>query len=231
MMGKGTIETTASQTDEIRLLICDDHQLLTECLATVVDSWHGVSLVADPVTTADEAVAVCGEERPDVVLMDVHLNGEDNGIEATRRISLASQTTRVIMLTGDRSDRWLSQSLEAGASGVLQKADAVDHLQDAVRTVAGGGSLFEPEELPDLMRVAMRQRTERLERERRLARLTGRERQVIECLRDGWRNDRIAAELFISPRTVEAHVQNISHKLGVHSKLEAVAFLRDEDEG
>src|SRR4249920_3162847 len=209
----------------VSLLLCDDHKVLTDALATVVGLDDGLELVAAPVHTAEEAITLTEEHLPDVVLMDIVFKGGGmSGIEATRRIKEISPATKVVIMTAHDEDRLLVEAVEAGASGFLSKDEAAEDLLAAARSAAEGEVLIDPTTLTRLLAQVSHEREQERDALRLLGDLTDREREILQLLARGKRNDDIAKELFISPQTVQTHVRNILGKLRVHSKLEAVAF-------
>jgi DNA-binding NarL/FixJ family response regulator len=206
------------------LVICDDHKILTDALAMVVERDSDLRLVARPVHTAEEAVEICRAHRPDVVLMDIVFKGGIDGIEATRRIKELSPATKVVIMTAHDDERLLVDAVEAGASGFLGKDEAADEVLAAAKAAAEGEVLIDPGTLTRLLHQVAREREARRDALQLLDSLTEREHEILELLAQGMRNDDIAARLFISPQTVQTHVRNVLAKLGVHSKLEAVAF-------
>jgi len=207
----------------IRLLICDDHRLLTETLTDVVGHDDGFALLP-PVHSSEEAVALAGNERPDVVLMDIEFRGTMSGIEATRRIKESSPATKVVVMTAHEDERLLVDAVEAGASGFLRKTEGVDEFLGALKAAAAGEILIDRTALARLLPRVAREREARRDAQVLLDQLTDREREILNLLAKGLRNEDIASMLFISPQTVQTHVRNLLGKLGVHSKLEAVAF-------
>ena len=185
-----------SATDRIvSLLICDDHKLLTDALATVVGLDEELHLIAPPVNTPEEAIRLAEEHLPNVVLMDIVFKGDGmSGID------------------------------EAGASGFLSKDEAAVEILAAAKAAADGEVLIDPATLTRLLAQVARQREEQRDALVLLDDLTDREREILGLLAQGKRNDDIARELYISPQTVQTHVRNILGKLRVHSKLEAVSF-------
>ena len=208
----------------VTLLVCDDHKILTDALALVVERDRDLAMVAPPVHDAERAVELCSETPPDVVLMDVVFKGQMNGIEATRRIKEVSPSTKVVVMTAHDDDRLLIEAVEAGASGFLAKDEAAGEVLAAVKAAADGEVLIDPATLTRLLHQVAREREEQRGAQLLLGDLTDRERQILELLAHGIRNEDIARELRISPQTVQTHVRNILAKLRVHSKLEAVAF-------
>jgi DNA-binding NarL/FixJ family response regulator len=209
--------------EAIRLLICDDHRLLTETLTDVAS--HDPHLALLPSAhSPEEAIELARHTHPDVVLMDIEFRGPMNGIEATRRIKRDSPTTKVVIMTAHEDDGLLVEAVEAGASGFLRKTEGVDEFIGAVKAAAAGEILIDRGALARLLPKVAREREARRDAQLLLDQLTDREREILGQLAKGLRNEDIAAKLFISPQTVQTHVRNLLGKLGVHSKLEAVAF-------
>jgi DNA-binding NarL/FixJ family response regulator len=180
--------------------------------------------VAPATHEASRAVELCREHHPDVVLMDVEFKVGMNGIEATRLIKEASPATKVVIMTAHDDEDVLVDAVEAGASGFLGKDLPADEVLRAAKAAAEGEALIDPESLARLLQRVANDRRERLEAGARFAALTEREWEILRHLARGRRNDDIAAQLAISPQTVQTHVRNVLGKLGVHSKLEAVAL-------
>jgi RNA polymerase sigma factor (sigma-70 family) len=214
-----------SESRTVSLLICDDHKILTDALATMVGLDDGFTLIAPPVHTAEEAIALAQEHLPDVVLMDIVFKaGGMGGIEATRMIKEGSPSTKVVVMTAHDDDRLLVEAVEAGASGFLSKDEPAEDVLAAAKAAADGEVLIDPVTLTRLLAQVAREREEQRDAMRLLGDLTEREREILQLLAQGMRNDDIAKQLYISPQTVQTHVRNILGKLRVHSKLEAVAF-------
>ena len=206
------------------LLICDDHKVLTDALATVVGLDDDLQLVAPPVHDPETAIALSAEHLPDVVLMDIVFKSGMNGIEATRKIKEVSPATKVVIMTAHDDERLLVEAVEAGASGFLGKEEAAEEVLAAAKAAADGEVLIDPTILTRLLHQVAIEREARSSADALLGDLTEREREILQLLAEGLRNDGIASKLFISPQTVQTHVRNILGKLRVHSKLEAVAF-------
>lgn len=209
----------------VSLLICDDHKVLTDALSMVVGLDPSLSLVAAPVHSPEEGVALAQEQLPDVVLMDIVFKGSAmTGIEATRRIKEGSPSTKVVIMTAHDDERLLVEAVEAGASGFLGKDEAADQVLAAARSAAEGDVLIDPIVLTRLLHQVSKQREAERSVQILFDSLTEREWEVLGLLAKGKRNDDVAAALFISPQTVQTHVRNLLGKLRVHSKLEAVAL-------
>jgi DNA-binding NarL/FixJ family response regulator len=209
----------------VSLLICDDHKILTDALSTVVALDGELSLVAPAVHDPEEAIRIASELLPDVVLMDIVFKGGGmTGIDATRKIKEMSPSTKVVIMTAHDDERLLVEAVEAGASGFLSKEEAAQEIMAAVKSAADGEVLIDPATLTRLLAQVAREREAQRDAQNLLDDLTEREREILQLLAEGTRNDGIAQKLFISPQTVQTHVRNILGKLRVHSKLEAVAF-------
>jgi DNA-binding NarL/FixJ family response regulator len=156
--------------------------------------------------------------------MDIVFKGHLDGIKATRRIKEVSPATKVVIMTAHDNDRLLVKAVEAGASGFLGKEEAAGEVLSAAKAAAEGEVLIDPATLTRLLHQVSMEREVRRAAEALLGELTERERQVLQLLAEGMRNEGIAHKLFISPQTVQTHVRNMLAKLGVHSKLEAVPF-------
>ena len=215
---------SVGEREPVTLLICDDHKILTDALAMVVERDATLRMIAPPVHTAEESVDLCLEFHPDVVLMDIVFKGPMDGIEATRRIKEVSPATKVVIMTAHDEERLLVEAVEAGASGFLRKEEAADEVLAAAKAAAEGEVLIDPTLLTRLLHQVAQEREARRDALALFEELTEREREILQLLAQGTRNDDIARKLFISPQTVQTHVRNLLAKLGVHSKLEAVAF-------
>lgn len=201
----------------VRVLLCDDHDVLTEGLAAVLEA-RGLDVVAVVNKGADALDAVSRSE-PDVVLMDYQLPDQD-GVSVTRAIKAAHPDVQVVLLTSSTDERVLVEALEAGASGYVTKHKGSAEVVDAVAAAAAGEVVVSPDMLARLLpRLSPQPQPQRLGDD-----LTPRESEVLGLMAEGATNDEVADRLFISRNTVRNHVQNILTKLGAHSRLEAVVI-------
>jgi DNA-binding NarL/FixJ family response regulator len=206
-------------------LICDDHRILSEALAMIIDVDPGMQLLADPFVRAEDIVEAALALKPDVILMDVNLVGVMTGIEATRIITRHSPHTKVVVMSGSGDPAGLLvEAIEAGAAGFLPKTEAVTDTLATIRSAANGESLLSPTTLAWAMRQVAATRAAQRALEERNSRLTDREREILQRLSEGESNGTIAADLYLSVHTVNTHVRNILAKLEVHSKLQAVTW-------
>ena len=225
-MGFGSdADDEAADKAPISLLICDDHRILSDALAMLIRMDPGLNLLADPFNRADAAVEAAVALKPDVVLMDVNLPGTTSGIDATRAITTRTPRTKVIVMSGSGDPAGLLvEAIEAGAAGFLPKTEAASNILASIRSAANGESLLAPTTLAWAMRRVSEARTARREIDQRTARLTEREREILQRMAEGESNNDIAGELFLSVHTINTHVRNILMKLEVHSKLQAVTW-------
>ncbi|MBB5957189.1 RNA polymerase sigma factor (sigma-70 family) [Saccharothrix tamanrassetensis] len=203
----------------LRVVVCDDEQLLREALARIIDAAPDLSVVG-VAANGREAVTAVDRHAPDVVLMDIRMPVLD-GIEATRRIA---GRARVLILTTYDLDSYVYAALQAGASGFLLKDAPSERLRDGIRVVASGQAVLAPEataRMIDAFRPAM-PTTEDQRLSQAIGSLSRREREVFELLAQGLANDEIARRLTISRYTVKVHVSNILGKLGVPDRVHVV---------
>jgi len=217
------MDDCASSSEEIiRVILVDDHRSFTDALSVVLNLQSDLKVVATA-STAFEVVALVGKLRTDVVLMDYHLP-DQNGAEATARVKQVSPSTKVVMLTAANEDDVLLASIEAGASGYLNKEQAVDDVAETVRKAQAGDIL-----VPRATLLRLLSRINDSVHSTRPAdglanRLTPRELTVLQEVASGGDDSIISSRLGISPLTFRTHVRNIMGKLGVHSRLEAVTL-------
>jgi DNA-binding NarL/FixJ family response regulator len=205
----------------VRIVVADDHQVVRAGFAGLLDTQDDFTVVG---TAADgaEAVRVCRELRPDVVLMDVRMPRMD-GIEATRQLAGAG-APRVLMLTTFDLDEYVYDALRAGASGFLLKDVTAERLFDAVRVIAAGEALLAPAVTRRLIReFALRpEPSAPTPAAAGLAALTPRETQVLRLVAEGLSNAEIATRLVVTDETVKTHVSRVLSKLGLRDRTQAV---------
>ncbi|HYY08432.1 MAG TPA: response regulator transcription factor [Actinomycetota bacterium] len=207
----------------IRVLLADGQSLFREAMKVVLETQADFQVVAE---AADGMHAVAEAERiePDLALVDSELPNGD-GIRTTRMIADRTPTCRILFMSQHEDDRGLISSLEAGATGFVTKGSPIGELMEVARRVHRGETTIPPQMLGTLLASLIKSKREHDDALRRLAKLTRREREVLALLAQGADNEGIAQPLVISPETARTHVQNVLGKLGVHSRLEAAAFV------
>ena len=215
-----------SSAPTVRIVVVDDHQVIRTGFAALLDTQPDFTVVG---TAADgqEAMQICGQLSPDVVLMDIRMPGVD-GIEATRQLTAADPRPRVLMLTTFDLDEYVYDALRAGASGFLLKDVTAERLFDAVRVIAAGDALLAPTitrrliaEFARLQAPANTPSTANTPMNP-IAVLTPRETQVLRLVAEGLSNPELAVRLVVTEETVKTHVSRVLTKLGLRDRTQAV---------
>ena len=206
----------------IRILLADDHALLRQGTAELLRREADLKVVGEA-SNGEQAIELCQALRPDIVVMDVRMPIL-SGIEATRRIREAQPNVQVLVLSAHDDDQYVFSLLQAGASGYLLKTAPIGDLIRAIRQVGKGESPLDPAIARKVVVKFSRERQPTTPVEEAPARqeLTARELEVLQLLAQGLNNRAIAETLFVSDRTVQAHLTSIFAKMGVASRLEAV---------
>jgi DNA-binding NarL/FixJ family response regulator len=205
----------------IRVVLVDDQPLVRTGLRMILSDQPDITVVGEA-ANGEEAIEVCADVVPDVVLMDVRMPGVD-GIDATRAVTSVADPPRVLVLTTFDLDDIVYDALRAGASGFLLKDAPEDRLVTAIRVVADGGSLFAPSVTRRLIEE-FSQRRAPSEAPPAFASLTERETEVLTHVARGKSNAEIAAALFVTENTVKTHVARLLMKLGLRDRVQAVVL-------
>jgi DNA-binding NarL/FixJ family response regulator len=208
----------------IRLLIVDDQELIRTGLRLFLQTRDDLEVVGEA-ADGDEAIALAGALRPDVVLMDIRMRRMD-GVEATARLTAAGiePPPRVLVLTTFDLDEYVFGALRAGAAGFLLKDASRERLVEAIRVVHAGEALLSPSITRRLIEDYAT-RTDPIEPPTALlAELTPREREALGLVAQGLSNSEIAARLVVTEATVKSHVGSLLAKLGLRDRVQAVVF-------
>ncbi len=201
-----------------RVLIVEDHTVVAEGLAALINAQDDMRVVRN-VGTVAECVPAAAELSPDVVLLDFRLP-DGAGPDAAAGIRGIAPTAKMIFLTREDSDAARFAAVQSGASAFIHKSRAAAEVVGAIRDVARGKMLITPRTISTLL-------AKRRSIEAQLERLTPREREVLRLMAAGLPSRSIATDLGISYTTVRTHIRSLGSKLGVHSKLEAIVKARE----
>ena len=203
-------------TASIKVVIVDDHELVRGGLETILGLFDDIELVGQADSGA-AAVKLCGETRPDVVLMDLVLPGGMDGAQATQELLRTCPDTQVLALTSFSDPELIQRVLRAGALGCLLKNVSGKELAAAIRRAHEGTSTLAPEAADALVHAISSPAEARVS-------LTHREQDVLALIVDGLTNAEIAERLVVSISTIKTHVSSIIAKLGASTRTEAAAI-------
>ncbi len=202
-----------TQEKRIRVMVVDDHPVVQDGLRMLVSLSAGLEW-AGQAQSGEEAVAVCDDLRPDVILMDLLMPGI-GGIEAIKRIRQQHSRVQIVALTSFAEPDMVQQALKAGAIGYVLKNVQAAALAETIRAAYSRQSVIAPEATAALVQAMQRDDTGKDE-------LSDRELAVLRLVGDGLTNNQIASELSIAESTVRFHIGHIFSKLGAHNRAEAV---------
>jgi len=201
-----------------RVLIVEDHRVVAEGLAALIDHQSDMKVVGSVGTVAD-CLEAAAELNPDVVLVDFRLP-DGSGPDAAAAIRSVRPAAKMIFLTREDTEAARFAAVQSGASAFLHKSKAAAEVVAAIRDVARGKMLITPRTIASLI-------SKRRSIEAQLERLTPREKEVLMLMAQGYPSRAIAAELGISYTTIRTHIRSLGSKLAVHSKLEAIVKARE----
>jgi len=203
------------EVEKIRVMVVDDHAVVRSGLADFLLAYDDLELAGEA-ASGEDAVLLCTNIAPHVVLMDLVMEGMD-GAETTRLIREAHPDIQVIALTSFRDEQLVQQAIQAGAIGYLLKSVSAKELAEAIRNAFEGRPTLAPEAAQALIHATTKPPDLGFD-------LTARELEVLALMVDGLNNPEIAEKLVISRSTVKHHVRNVLSKLGTSSRTEAVAL-------
>jgi DNA-binding NarL/FixJ family response regulator len=204
-----------------QVLLADDHAIVRKGLRSVVESMEGWRICAEA-SNGREAVSLGLQNRPDIVVMDINMP-ELNGLDATRQLCAEIPGLRVLILSAHDSEQLVREMLSSGARGYVLKADAGEELELALRALAGG-NLYFTSSIADMVMRGLQKSSGLPEPPELPARLSPKEREVIQLLAEGRTNKEVAVRLEISVKTVETHRKHIMGKLDLHSMTDLVRY-------
>jgi two-component system, NarL family, response regulator DevR len=208
-------------TPRLRLLVVDDHEVVRQGLVAMLDRRERFEVVAEAGTVA-EAIAKARRYEPDIVILDVRLP-DGSGVEACREIRAERPATKIVMLTSYPDEEAVLSAIVAGASGYLLKQIRARDLVSALEAVGRGESLLDPavteKVLERVRRIATGESTDEL------AQLTSQEQKILLLVAEGKTNKEIAADVFLSDKTVKNYVSSILSKLNLERRAQAAAYM------
>lgn len=203
----------------IRVVLADDHAVFRLGLIALLSAAGDIEIVGEA-SDGNEALRLCAELSPDLIIMDLAMAGVD-GLAATRQLVADGSPTRVLVLTMYEEEEYLIPLLEAGASGYIVKSAAAKELVDAVRTVMAGEVFVRPAAAPVLAKGWTR-RTDQDEARALYTTLSERERSVLRLFAEGYTASQIGERLSISPKTVDTYRRRIAEKTGLAERPDYV---------
>jgi two-component system, NarL family, nitrate/nitrite response regulator NarL len=208
----------------IRILIVDDHALVRSALRMLLESQSSVVVVGEA-AGLDDALSTTSREQPDIVLLDLDL-GAVNGVDLLPHLHTAAPEAHVIVLTGVRDVEIHRRAVRLGAMGLVLKDKAPEVLLQAIAKVYAGEAWLDRMLVADVLSEMTRPKFEQLANPEaaKIATLTAREREVIDLVGQGLRNQGIAKRLFISEATVRHHLTSIFAKLGINDRLQLAIY-------
>ena len=199
----------------IRVMVVDDHDVVREGITGFLRAFPDLELVGEA-RDGQEAVDLCGQMQPDVILMDIVMPVMD-GVEATQKIREKYPQIKVIILTSFNDEDSVQNGLQAGAISYLLKNASIHEMSNAIRAAYAGKSVLAPEAAQALIKATIRPSDPNYN-------LKDREVEVLALMVKGMNNPQIAEQLYLSLSTVKFHVSSILAKLGVENRTEAVAI-------
>ena len=205
-----------------RVVVVEDHEVIRGVIRLACEHSPGLVLVAE-VEDGELALEVCRREDPDVLLLDLVLPGEVQGVDVARTLRAEGNPVRILVMSARSDDATVFESVRAGADGFLDKSEGVRSIADALERVARGETVFSPQQeraaVSELGRLAKRSRAVAGAK----AVLTRRELEILEHLALGLTVKQVATRLGLSPRTVDTHLAKVYRKLRVRNRVQAIS--------
>jgi DNA-binding NarL/FixJ family response regulator len=208
---------------EIRVMLVDDHEVVREGLKALLNRREGMTVVGEAGSVA-QSIEVASSVRPDVVVMDLRLP-DGTGIEACREIRSELPDTKVIMLTSYADEEAVMSSILGGAAAYLLKQTRGSQLAEAIEGVARGESMLDPAVTMRVLEEVRKSASDRTKASSPEAQLTENEQKILYLIAEGKTNREIAAEIYLSDKTVKNYVSNILSKLNMKRRSEAAAYI------
>jgi two-component system nitrate/nitrite response regulator NarL len=205
-----------------RILLVEDHASFRQALAFLLDAEPDLKVAAQAGSLAEARQAMKSSERIDVAVVDLALPDGD-GVDLVRELS-TEMNIPALVLSASVENAWFARAVEAGAVGVIHKADAIDEVVEAVRRLRADEVLLSQDEVVEMLRAASKERQKGHEARLALEQLTSRELQILRALAEGLDSREIAEKLGMTIETERTHMVNILGKLGASSRLQALVL-------
>jgi DNA-binding NarL/FixJ family response regulator len=213
---------SSERTAPVRVLVVEDHPLLRSVIRIACEQTPGLAMVAET-DDGEAALEACRRENPDVIVLDLSLPGEVQGLDLARRVRAEGLPIRILVLTARTDDEAVFESVAVGVDGYLEKTSGVRVIAEALQRVARGERIFSPSQLRGAIAELGRRARRARDASGAQASLSGREREVLEQAALGLTVGQVARRLGVSPRTVETHLTNAYRKLGVRNRVQALS--------
>ena len=204
----------------IRVLVADDHAIFRDGLRKLLNFDQEITIVGEA-QNGEEAIKLIAKLKPDVLLLDLRMPDKD-GLAVLEEINFDTIPTRVVVLTAAEDDRDVIRAMRLGARGVVLKQSATELLIKSIHRVHAGEIWLDNRMTAEVLKAFSKSSEAGPRREKPL--LSGREKEVVQLVAQGFRNKEIGEKLFISEQTVKNHVHNIFDKLGVSDRLELALY-------
>lgn len=199
----------------IRIVLCDDHQIIREGLRSLLEKQPDMAVVGEALNGLG-AIKLVADKKPDIVVLDIAMP-EMNGIAAARRIFTDHPKVKILALSMHSDHHFVTEMLEAGASGYMLKDSAFGELTIAIRTIISGGLFISPNIAGNVLEEFARRANPGHQSQRRISQLSHREKEILQLISEGHSTKEIATKINVSVKTVETHRQHIMQKVGVHN--------------
>ncbi len=204
--------------NKIKVLLVDDHAIMRDGIKALLSIHDDIEIVGEA-SEGKEAIEMAQELAPDVAIMDIGMPGMD-GLEATRRLTKRNPRIKVIVLTQHDNKEYIFSTIRAGAAGYVPKKALGSELVSAIRAVCRGDSFL----YPSAAKILIEDYRQQAEKGDPYDSLTGREREILKLIAEGYTSREIADALFISLKTVQGHRTNIMEKLDFHNRTELIKY-------
>ncbi len=206
----------------ITVAMIEDHQILVDSLSLMLRYESDIDFLGSA-SSISKGLDLISDTTPDVLLLDIGLP-DGNGLDLIPEVNKISPDTNIVVLTSMSDESTLMRVVDSGINGFVSKNSELSELLDTIRKAANGEIVMPASLLVGLLMRLPRDKAAAYKEEKGWERLTMREQEILELLAKGKSGDEIAEELHIAPLTVRTHIRNMMSKMGVHSRLEAVAF-------